>query len=250
VYTINSLVPDFVSAPVLAMSGVANLSATAMGNDNVVLTWKANHPNARFFIERAVSGPESFVTIGSVNGDTETFVDHTAVVGEEPRYRVVTVEDVSDLTPSRTEPCQSVQLPDWTAEDHRFALRYTGKIRVEKRGKYYLYLTSDDGSRLFLDGSLVVNNDEKHIEQTVCGTVELEAGIHDLEAQYFESGGSKKLEFDWAGPVPHGEVPSDVLSSLTVSYYPGEWPRLPFSRSCAVSDVVNLKKPVSTNEGK
>jgi hypothetical protein len=248
VTTLNASGQDFVTEPITAMSGVANLTAMVVNNDIVVLNWKANHPKARFFVERSTGGPDTFVTIGAVMGDTETFVDETVVVGEEPRYRVVTVEDVSDLTPSRTEPCERVEIPDWTSEDHRFALRYAGKLHVEKRGKYYLYLTSDDGSRLFLDGALVVNNDEKHSEQTVCGTIELEAGIHDLEAQYFEADGNKRLEFAWAGPLAHAEVPSDVLSSLTVSYYPGDWLRLPFSRSCAVSDVVQLTKPAASTK--
>jgi hypothetical protein len=129
------------------------------------------------------------------------------------------------------------------ADEHFFALRFTGKIKIAERGKYNFYLNSDDGSRLFLDGALVVNNDERHVEQTVCGTIEVEAGTHDLEVQYFEHDGNKKLELSWAGAVPYAEVPRDILSSLAVHYYKGTWWRLPFTRSCAISDVVNVKKP-------
>ena len=62
-----------------------------------------NYPQARLFIERAVGGPDSFVTIGAVDGDTGKFIDRSAHVGEEPRYRVVAVEDVSDLAEIRSE---------------------------------------------------------------------------------------------------------------------------------------------------
>jgi hypothetical protein len=244
VATINSPTQESISEPVSALSGVPDLAAVVVGSDGVALSWKADHPKARYFIERAVGGPDSFVTIGAVNGDTQKFVDHKAVVGEEPRYRVVTVEDASELNEVKTETMDRVRLPDWVADEHFFALRFTGKIKIAERGKYNFYLSSDDGSRLFLDGSLVVNNDERHVDQTVCGTIEVEAGTHDLEVQYFEHDGNKKLELSWAGIAPYGEVPREILSSLTVHFYKGTWWRLPFTRSCAVSDVVTVKKPM------
>jgi hypothetical protein len=244
VATINSPTHESISESVSALSGVPDLAAVVVGNDGVALSWKADHPKARYFIERAVGGPDSFVTIGAVNGNTQRFVDHKAVAGEEPRYRVVTVEDASELNEVKSEMIDRVRLPDWVADEHFFALRFTGKIKIAERGKYNFYLSSDDGSRLFLDGSLVVNNDERHVDQTVCGTIEVEAGTHDLEVQYFEHDGNKKLELSWAGIAPYGVVPREILSSLTVHFYKGTWWRLPFTRSCAVSDVVNVKKPV------
>jgi hypothetical protein len=218
------------------------LAISAAGSDGVVLTWKGGNPHARYFIERAVGGPDSFVTIGAVNGITNSFVDRGVPAAEEPRYRIVTIEDVSVLAPVKTEPCEVVRLPVWTAAEHHFALRYTGRLRIDKSGKYNFYLNSDDGSRLFIDGSLVVNNDERHLETTVCGTIELEAGIHELDVQYFEADGSKKLEFLWAGALPYGEVPREILTELVVGLYPGDWRRLPFTRSCAVSDVIHLSE--------
>jgi hypothetical protein len=240
VVTLTSSVPESVSESVSALTGVADLSAVSLGNQGVALTWKADHPVARHFVERSVGGPDSYVTIGAVNGNTHRFVDQATVAGEQPRYRVVTVEDVSELNELKSEPCDSVRLPNWTDDEHFFALRYTGKIKIDQRGKYNFYLTSDDGSRLFLDGDLVVNCDGRHVEQTVCGTIELEPGSHDLEVQYFEHDGRKKLELSWAGAVPYAEVPRDILSSLVVHYYEGTWWCLPFARTCAVSDVVNV----------
>ena len=73
----------------------------------------------------------------------------------------------------------------------------------------------------------------------------LEAGLHDLEVQYFQHDGNKKLQLLWAGPgVPYSEVPKASFSSLCCHQYSGKWWRLPFDRSCAVSDVVQVKKPV------
>jgi hypothetical protein len=229
------------------MSGVAGLTAVARGNNQVALTWQPSYPHARLFIERATGGPDSFVTVGAVDGNAGRFVDQAVHVGEEPRYRVVAVEDVSELTETRSEPIDRVRLPDSALKDDFFALRFTGKISVPKRGKFNFFLTSDDGSRLFIDGSLVANNDERHADQTVAGTIRLEAGTHDLEVEYFQHDGSKKLELLWAGPdVHYSEVTSSSISSVICHYYAGKWWRLPFDRSCAVSDVVRVTKPSKT----
>jgi hypothetical protein len=247
VTALNSASADAVSTPISAMSGVAGLTAIARGNNEVELNWKPSYPHARLFIERATGGPDSFVTIGAVDGGAGRFVDQSVHVGEVPWYRIVAVEDVSELAETRSEPIDRVRLPDSVLKDDFFALRFTGKISVPKRGKFNLFLTSDDGSRLFLDGSLVANNDERHADQTVAGTIRLEAGSHDLELEYFQHDGSKKLELFWAGPgVHYSEVTSSNLSSVICHYYAGKWWRLPFDRSCAVSDVIRVTKPNNT----
>jgi hypothetical protein len=43
-----------------------------------------------------------------------------------------------------------------------YAARWTGSIRLDTAGAYTFYTSSDDGSRLYIDGSLVVNNDNIH----------------------------------------------------------------------------------------
>ena len=245
---LSSASADAVSTPISAMSGVASLTAVARGNNQVVeLTWKPSHPHARLFIERATGGPDSFVTVGAVDGDAGRFVDQAVHVGEEPRYRVVAVENVSELIETRSEQIDRVRLPDSALNDDFFALRFTGKISVAKRGKFNFFLTCDDGSRLFIDGSLVANNDERHAEQTVAGSIRLEPGVHDLEVQYFQHDGSKKLELLWAGPgIHYSEVTSSNLSSVICHYYAGKWWRLPFDRSCAISDIIRVTKPSKT----
>ena len=150
---------------------------------------------------------------------------------------------MTELAETKSENVESVRLPNSVLKDEFFALRFTGKISVPKRGKFNFYLNSDDGSRLFLDGTLVCNNDERHVEQTVVSAIRLEPGLHDLEVQYFQHDGAKKLELLWMGPgVHYSEVATSNLSSLMCRYYVGKWWRLPFDRSCAVSDVVRVMK--------
>ena len=68
-----------------------------------------------------------------------------------------------------------------------FAIRWTGKIKIPKEGKYTFYLESDDGSRLLIDGKQVLDNGGLHEMQENSDSVELKAGIHEIKIDYFEN---------------------------------------------------------------
>lgn len=76
--------------------------------------------------------------------------------------------------------------PGVTKRFEWFALRFAGPWQAHSAGKYAFRLTSDDGSRLLIDGKLVVDNDGVHGDTSVSGEVELTAGSHAFELQYFQ----------------------------------------------------------------
>ena len=84
--------------------------------------------------------------------------------------------------------------------DDNFALRLTGKIRVEQAGSWSFRLTSDDGSRLNIGGARVVNNDGDHATQSETGSTTLSAGRHAFEVLFYENRGHTTLELEWRGP--------------------------------------------------
>lgn len=79
-----------------------------------------------------------------------------------------------------------------------FAVRWEGSLHIASPGKYTFYLTSDDGSRFFLDGTLVIDNWGSHAEHTEEGTVELAQGLHQLRVEYFDKVGSAMVRFEWS----------------------------------------------------
>ncbi len=81
-----------------------------------------------------------------------------------------------------------------------FALRFTGSVYVGKAGKYTFYTTSDDGSRLFIGGKSVVNNDGPHGMVERRGTIQLSAGSHPILVTYFNRSGGHGLAVSWSGP--------------------------------------------------
>ena len=67
-----------------------------------------------------------------------------------------------------------------------FAIEYDGLIRVRRSGHYLLRLVSDDGSKLFIDRKLIIDNDGVHPTRSAGGSVDLDAGQHTIRIQYFQ----------------------------------------------------------------
>ena len=67
-----------------------------------------------------------------------------------------------------------------------FAIDYTARFWVRTPGIHRFILTSDDGSRLWIDGRLVVDNDGVHPPQDRYGDIELAGGLHRIEVGYFQ----------------------------------------------------------------
>lgn len=67
-----------------------------------------------------------------------------------------------------------------------FAIDYTGRFWVQHAGIHRFNLTSDDGSKLWIDGRLVIDNDGIHAPREIYGDIDLDAGTHRLELAYFQ----------------------------------------------------------------
>lgn len=67
-----------------------------------------------------------------------------------------------------------------------FAIDYTGFFWIEQEGEYHFFLTSDDGSRLYIDGKKVIDNDGIHPAEMKDGKIKLKHGKHFLHVQYFQ----------------------------------------------------------------
>ncbi len=113
----------------------------------------------------------------------------------------VAVETLDKLTPTTTGVAEqiSMNVPQRTQEDG-FALRFTGLLSVPRTGKYTFATNSDDGSRLYINDQLIVDNDGLHGMRELSGTIDLTAGHHKLVVTYFDNGGGDGLEVTWSGP--------------------------------------------------
>ncbi len=67
-----------------------------------------------------------------------------------------------------------------------FAIEYEGIIRAHHSGHYLFRLVSDDGSKLYIDNKLVIDNDGVHPTRSAEGSVDLDAFQHRIRIQYFQ----------------------------------------------------------------
>jgi hypothetical protein len=69
-----------------------------------------------------------------------------------------------------------------------FGAQMTGTLLVRSSGSYPFALTSDDGSRLFVDGKLVLDNGGDHGPSTVLTILNLSAGYHPFVLNCWQNG--------------------------------------------------------------
>jgi PA14 domain-containing protein len=86
-----------------------------------------------------------------------------------------------------------------------FGADMTGFLHVPADGTFTFTLTSDDGSLLFIDGSLVVDNGGPHGAFTASGSALLTEGTHSFEVQFFECcGGPSGVDLILPAGVTYG----------------------------------------------
>lgn len=67
-----------------------------------------------------------------------------------------------------------------------FAIDYTGRFWITDPGEYIFILTSDDGSKLYIDDKRVIDNDKLHAPLAMESKVKLKAGAHSIRVSYFQ----------------------------------------------------------------
>lgn len=91
-------------------------------------------------------------------------------------------------TPSLDIPPQRFDqgFPGVTKRFEWFAIDYTGRFWVSRPGVYRFGLLSDDGSKLYIDDQLVIDNDGVHFSMEQRGQAQLSEGMHRMRVSYFQ----------------------------------------------------------------
>jgi hypothetical protein len=125
------------------------------------------------------------------------------------------------LKPAQTPNVDKLMpVVDWTSTDDfgftdRFVVEVSGNVSVAQAGSHTFRLLSDDGSRLSIDGNVVVDHDGVHGTQAKDGTVTLSTGYHSLLIEHFERDGGQQLTLQWKPPgaADFSLVPNSALST-------------------------------------
>ncbi len=94
---------------------------------------------------------------------------------------------------------------NWSNEEKKpipspFSAILKGFIDIVTSGKYTFKITSDDGSWLYIDDILIIDNGGSHSIKSATGTLALEKGTHKIAIKYFDRGGGAVLDLSWLPP--------------------------------------------------
>lgn len=111
--------------------------------------------------------------------------------------------DLNQLQPVREEVVLELdELPDGHRADY-FAYRFRGFVEIPQSGEVEFTTRSDDGARLWVDETLVIDEWHDQAPANHSGTLWLERGRHALEVWCFEIQGGQEFSLKWK--LPGGE---------------------------------------------
>jgi glucose/arabinose dehydrogenase/single-stranded DNA-binding protein len=90
---------------------------------------------------------------------------------------------------------------------------------------YTFTATADDGIRVYVDGSLVINQWKDEAPTTFTGQVPVTAGTHTIRVEYYEHTGGATAKVSWAATGGVNQPPAPVIDSpgSTLTYAVGDF---------------------------
>ena len=116
-----------------------------------------------------------------------------------PIYTFVT----PNLDISKRDYTEGFPTPEMQSVVEDFAIRFRGELAIETPGLYHFGLYSDDGAKLYIDGTLVVDNDGIHGGTGKRGSITLTTGRYPVEIHYFQ-GPRYSIALQWYYQPPDG----------------------------------------------
>ncbi len=104
-------------------------------------------------------------------------------------------------------PNRSFPYPDGRQDN--ISVRWTGRIRVKTPGRYTFYSASDDGQRLWVNGTQLIDDWNIHGVLERRGAIELGPGLHLLKVEFMQVGGDAVIKVSWEGPGIEKQVITD-----------------------------------------
>ena len=98
--------------------------------------------------------------------------------------------------------------------EKNFVIHATGFIHVKENTNVVFRLVSDDGSMLYIDDKLIVDNGGNHAMEAKEGETILKEGKNPFKVEYYQGGGGKGLSLQWRpyGSEAFSVVPPEVFT--------------------------------------
>ncbi|GLZ80492.1 hypothetical protein Afil01_52990 [Actinorhabdospora filicis] len=94
-----------------------------------------------------------------------------------------------------------------------FSTRWTGTVTTPTAAAYTFITTTDDGVRLWIDGTKVIDAWTDHSKRDDTATVDLTAGPHTIRMEYYEGGWDAIAQLHWSAPnLARQPIPASALT--------------------------------------
>lgn len=127
-------------------------------------------------------------------------------------------KDLTGVSVKQTDPTINFSWPATTSPaagipGDGFSVRWRGQILPRTTDSYTFTTTSDDGVRLWVNGTLLVDNWTDHATTDNSGSINLVAGQKvDIVMEYYDNVGDAVAKLSWSGPSqPTEVVPSSQI---------------------------------------
>ena len=111
---------------------------------------------------------------------------------EQYKGKAKSTSEISGLPKINTGEVPKITIPiKDLSYDQGFIFK--GFIQIPKDGMYTFYLSSNDGSRLYMGDNLAINNDGAHSTREESVILSLKKGFHKLKLFYYQLGGQSNL---------------------------------------------------------
>lgn len=152
--------------------------------------------------------------VGGLDGDASV-PDVVAFEGRSWKKLVDALPDLDTLgEPDTAGPVRRFDIFDFAGADEGLVIVLDGFLHVPRGGRHRLFLSSDDGSRVTVGNTMVVDYDGIHPAGERTGEIDLPAGVHPIRVEYFEAAGQQSLNLEIAAP---GRPRQSALALITPS---------------------------------
>jgi len=107
--------------------------------------------------------------------------------------------DFKTLQPIMSGVLKNIDISSKQGTD-KYGFVFDGLVKAPADGIYTFYISSDDGSKLFIDDKVLVDNDGLHGMSEKSNEMPLAKGYHKIKVLFFEKTGGDDLQVEWKGP--------------------------------------------------
>ncbi len=171
----------------------------------------------------AVTPPHTATSYdGGLQGLNGVWFNNQTVSGIPAAYSLGIPSQVAGASPSNPTNGGAINV-DWGGNSpipglggSNWTAQFTGTITFPTAGSYTLYTYADDGTQLWLNDSIVINNLSSSAAHYAAAVpfVATAGQVVRVRLNYLQTGGGSHLELDWA--TPGTSVPSSPASNVAV----------------------------------